>query len=246
MRVMNKFMAGVAFAAALLAGAAVPLSGAQAVSLLNGSFESASVDPGGSFVPLFNGDTSITGWTVSGTNIGSWPAGVYYIGGLWAASDGSRSLDLNEYAPGGISQNVPGFIIGNLYKVSFDIAGNTGGGPTIKTLDVSISSPSGSYSFNFDTTGFAYETNIGWAPRSFTFTATSTAELLAFISTTTGDSGNEAAPYAFGPALDNVVITDLGQTPLPAALPLFAAGLGAMGLLGWRRKRKNAAALAAA
>jgi|SRR5215472_100294 len=27
-------------------------------------------------------------------------------------------------------------------------------------------------------------------------------------------------------------------TPLPAALPLFASGLGAMGLLGWRRKRK--------
>jgi hypothetical protein len=35
-------------------------------------------------------------------------------------------------------------------------------------------------------------------------------------------------------------------TPLPAALPLFAGGLSAMGLLGWRRKRKNAAALAAA
>jgi hypothetical protein len=28
------------------------------------------------------------------------------------------------------------------------------------------------------------------------------------------------------------------QTPLPAALPLFATGLGALGLLGWRRKRK--------
>ena len=28
--------------------------------------------------------------------------------------------------------------------------------------------------------------------------------------------------------------------PLPATLPLFAAGLGAMGLLGWRRKRKAA------
>ena len=26
--------------------------------------------------------------------------------------------------------------------------------------------------------------------------------------------------------------------PLPGALPLFATGLGAMGLLGWRRKRK--------
>jgi hypothetical protein len=32
--------------------------------------------------------------------------------------------------------------------------------------------------------------------------------------------------------------------PLPAALPLFAGGLGALGLLGWRRKKK-AAALAA-
>jgi hypothetical protein len=32
------------------------------------------------------------------------------------------------------------------------------------------------------------------------------------------------------------------STPLPAALPLFATGLGALGLLGWRRKRKALAA----
>jgi len=31
------------------------------------------------------------------------------------------------------------------------------------------------------------------------------------------------------------------EVPLPAALPLFATGLGALGLLGWRRKRKQAA-----
>jgi hypothetical protein len=31
-------------------------------------------------------------------------------------------------------------------------------------------------------------------------------------------------------------------TPIPAALPLFAAGLGALSLLGWRRKRKIVAA----
>jgi hypothetical protein len=35
-------------------------------------------------------------------------------------------------------------------------------------------------------------------------------------------------------------VADPTQTPLPAALPLFATGLGALGLLGWRRKRKQA------
>jgi hypothetical protein len=47
-------------------------------------------------------------------------------------------------------------------------------------------------------------------------------------------------PEGVGPFL----IGSLVATPLPAALPLFASGLGALGLLGWRRKRK-AAALAA-
>jgi len=34
--------------------------------------------------------------------------------------------------------------------------------------------------------------------------------------------------------------------PVPTALPLFASGLGVMGLLGWRRKRKKVAAAATA
>jgi len=32
------------------------------------------------------------------------------------------------------------------------------------------------------------------------------------------------------------------EVPLPTALPLFATGLGALGLLGWRKKKKAAAA----
>ena len=40
--------------------------------------------------------------------------------------------------------------------------------------------------------------------------------------------GNEVPPQ-FGEPI---------ATPLPAALPLFATGLGVWGLLGWRRKRK--------
>ena len=39
--------------------------------------------------------------------------------------------------------------------------------------------------------------------------------------------------------------SNTSATPLPAAVPLFATGLGALGLLGWRRKRKDAAAIAA-
>jgi PEP-CTERM motif len=35
-------------------------------------------------------------------------------------------------------------------------------------------------------------------------------------------------------------------TPLPATFPLLVAGLGAIGLLGWRRKRKTTAATAKA
>jgi hypothetical protein len=42
---------------------------------------------------------------------------------------------------------------------------------------------------------------------------------------------------------DNLNV-DLATTPLPAALPLFATGLGGLGFLGWRRKRKGQAVAA--
>jgi hypothetical protein len=45
---------------------------------------------------------------------------------------------------------------------------------------------------------------------------------------------------AISPRSGSVSIAE-ATTPLPAALPLFATGLGALGLLGWRRKRKQAA-----
>jgi hypothetical protein len=31
---------------------------------------------------------------------------------------------------------------------------------------------------------------------------------------------------------------DIAAVPLPAALPLFATGIGGLGMLGWRRKRR--------
>jgi hypothetical protein len=54
----------------------------------------------------------------------------------------------------------------------------------------------------------------------------------------------EYSIYTYG-AIDYASFTQVSgasaATPAPAALPLFAAGLGVMGLLGRRRKRKNAA-----
>ncbi len=40
----------------------------------------------------------------------------------------------------------------------------------------------------------------------------------------------------------NYQFATVSGVPLPAALPLFATGLGALGVLGWRRKRKAKAA----
>jgi len=67
-------------------------------------------------------------------------------------------------------------------------------------------------------------------------------------------SGTEANPtflYGLFHGEYFIVETDphatiaISSTPLPAALPLFAGGLGALGLGAWRRKRKKAASVAA-
>ncbi len=42
-------------------------------------------------------------------------------------------------------------------------------------------------------------------------------------------------------SLGCIEVFGLAETPLPGALPLFATGLGALGLLGWRKKKKSVA-----
>jgi hypothetical protein len=74
---------------------------------------------------------------------------------------------------------------------------------------------------------------------------------IALNATMTGGNGNADAFFAF--QATNAVLPNGGgtvqETPppgppipviaLPATLPLFASGLGVVGLLGWRRQRKS-------
>jgi hypothetical protein len=98
----------------------------------------------------------------------------------------------------------------------------------------------GNLLYVFDSSGFAL------------FTGTDGASQLAFgFVGPAGDIRVQVAPsddnilgsvtQPFQIATEEIVTT----TPLPAALPLFATCIGGLGLLGWRRKRKNVAAIAA-
>jgi hypothetical protein len=67
---------------------------------------------------------------------------------------------------------------------------------------------------------------------------------LSFM-TSTQASGENFTTLFSAPTGVDIRGVAFAPTPLPAALPLFATSIGALGLLGWRRKRK-AATLAAA
>lgn len=235
MRGVNTVMKGAAFATALVIGAAFGAGSAGAVSIVNGSFETE-----GTAHPLSGGFTDVTALNL--TAIAGWnvtAGSIDYINGYWQAADGTHSVDLNGLSAGTISQEITGLTIGHTYQVTFSLAGNPDGGPVTKTLGVTASISTTPYTFN-TVLGTPTRSNMGWVTEVFNFTAAHTTELLSFVSSTfTGGGGQNDA--AFGPAIDNVSILDrageTSPTPLPAALPLFAGGLGVIELLRRRRKR---------
>jgi hypothetical protein len=104
------------------------------------------------------------------------------------------------------------------------------------TYDLSLNP--GNYLFNW-----SMEADAG-AGNNPGLVASSSADL-SHTGTLTIDAVTPGASLAFLSGHDYSSSSEaISATPLPAALPLFATGLGALGLLGWRRKRK-AAALAA-
>jgi choice-of-anchor C domain-containing protein len=190
---------------------------AFADSFQNGSFE-IGPDPGG-YTTLYAGNTSITGWTVTQGSID-------YIGLYWAASAGSRSIDLNGYyAQGGIGQSFD-TTINQKYIVSLDLAGNFDQGPDPKTMTVYAAVDSGNYSFSQP---FSWShAAMGWETKYFEFTADATTTILRFISTT------GATDNAWGPALDNVKVT-----PVPEPGILILLGISMASVVGLRRWWKD-------
>ncbi len=179
----KKVLLGIITGVMILVGTALPTFAASMTN--NGSFEEG-VDPGPFFSTLIPGDTNIDGWEiVSGS--------VDYIGGLWEAAEGERSIDVTGFSPGTITQDIT-TIPGLVYKVTFDMAGNPDGAPVIKTMNAEAADTS--VSFEFDATGHT-RADMGWEPREFEFTAVDTTTTLMFASTISG---------FYGPTLDNVAV----------------------------------------
>jgi choice-of-anchor C domain-containing protein len=166
--------------------------------IVNGSFEDCTAKPAG-FQDLKAGSTAIKGWTVTLNHID-------YIGGLWLASNGTHSLDLEGSVCntrsttdclGGVKQTFA-TVSGQKYDVSFDLSGNPDGAPKIKTLKVSAAGQD--QTFTFDVTGHGFRT-MGWKTERWTFTANAAETTIEFDSadTTSNVSG-------WGPALDNVIV----------------------------------------
>ncbi len=198
--------------------------------LTNGSFESAAVNPGGSFTTHAVGNTQITGWTVYKANID-------YIGTFWPASDGVRSLDLNgDQGFGGIYQGVA-LGAGNQYRLQFDQSSNGLGASTIRVYwapsIAALSDPSAltqAFNWSFPVGG----TGMGWQTQTWDFTAGFANGVLAFESASGGTAN--------GPALDNVRLTlvrDANTTvPEPSTYALLASGLAGVGLVARRRRAR--------
>ena len=105
----------------------------------------------------------------------------------------------------------------------------------VGTLFDSGHAPFGNGSPTSGTTGFFL---LDGVKTSFSSANDNSLSITGTVFTFEEDTSNDPTFY--------VSALDYSATPLPAAFPLFATGLGAMGLLGWRKKRKNVAAVAGA
>lgn len=170
-----------ALAALLVAAGA---GAANANLLVNGSFESGPAPGAALALPV--GSTAVTGWVVT-------RAGIDYVGTLWTAAEGARSIGLNGTSPGGLAQTFP-TLTNAEYTVRCYMAGDPETLPNIKSMRVEAAGQS--VDFHADITDM-WAWDPGWNSHVWSFTAISPSTTLEFHSLDSGDAG---------PSIDSVTV----------------------------------------
>ena len=205
---------------------------ASAVELItNGGFELGTFNAtNGHYETITqSGAQDLTGWTVG--NSLAWGVNTTDIN----PHAGNGFVDLTgvgDTIPHGILNQTISTIVGQQYTFSIfetqDFTSAVGFTVSANGVPLTLSGTPGLW---VDSTGLT----ATYGQMTGTFNATNTSTTISIGSIRFGSQ-------VFMIGLDDVSVTGpVANTPLPAALPLFAAGLGGLGLLGWRRKRKVAA-----
>jgi len=149
-----------------------------------------------------------------------------------AANPGGNCIDLVGTSGGQITSTTSFNLLANhLYTYSFEhvLQGYNPGDPNFSKFTFDVG---GISIVEYTSTGAISGLGAG-----FVSPIDVSGAVLVITSTVAADS-------VHGSVLSNIVLNDEGiqpsATPVPGALPLFATGIGALGLLGWRRKRKAA------
>jgi choice-of-anchor C domain-containing protein len=159
--------------------------------LVNGSFEEGPEASEMGFKPLDEGSQDIKGWIVTRGQID-------YIDGYWEAADGKRSIDLHgSPGYGGIKQTFK-TKKGQKYRVTFSLAGNPDG--TVAEKKMAVKAAGKQEEFTFNVSGKS-RTDMGWATQVWDFKAIDSETTLELFTVMTEDEN-------FGPALDNVSVTE--------------------------------------
>ncbi len=152
-----------------------------------------------------------------------------------ASPDGGNfvGLDGDIFANGALSQTINGLTVGNEYQLSFFWAATqfqNRVGATTERLDVSF----GSSSFSTPTKAIETHGFDGWTSVTQRFTATSTSQLLSFLSV---GSPTGLPPVAL---LDGVSVS---AVPEPSSWAMLVLGFGLVGAVARRRGRENRQAM---